>query len=139
MSASIFTDKAIEPNDMMLSQSLAEAQTLLNNIGTFIETKYGGFKPEWKFYNQKSGWIMKMFSLKRNVMFIIPCNEYFKAVFIFGDKATESIMQSNLPDTMKHDLLNAKKYAEGRSIQVDVKNRNDYENIEKLIQIKMEN
>lgn len=71
-------------------------------------------------------------------MFIIPCNEYFKAVFTFGAKATESLMESNLPETIKHDLLNAKKYAEGRSIQIDVKSRSDYENIEKFIQIKMD-
>ena len=60
MSASIYTEKLVEPDEKMLTYDLAETKSFLDKIAVFIESKYGDFKPEWKFYNQKSGWILKM-------------------------------------------------------------------------------
>jgi len=52
MSASIYTEKFVQPDDRMLSFDLADTKTYLDKISTFIEKEYGDFKPEWKFYNQ---------------------------------------------------------------------------------------
>lgn len=51
MSASIFSEKMVEPNDKMLAYDLAETKKYLDSIAEFIENNYGNFKPEWKFYN----------------------------------------------------------------------------------------
>lgn len=139
MSASIYTEKLVEPDDKMLTYDLAETKSHLDKIAGFIESEYGDFKPEWKFYNQKSGWILKMFSKKRNVLFIVPCDKYFRVAFTFGDKASDLIFNSKLPDSIKKDLFEAKKYAEGRTIQIEVKTENDLDNILKLIGIKLMN
>jgi len=139
MSASIYTEKLVEPDDKMLTYDLAETKSYLDKIAGFIENEYGDFKPEWKFYNQKSGWILKMFSKKRNVLFIVPCDKYFRVAFTLGDKASDLIFNSKLTDSIKKDLLEAKKYAEGRTIQIEVKTENDLYNILKLIEIKLMN
>ncbi len=86
MSASIYSEKIVEPNDKMLSDDLAEAKAYLDKIAAFIEMEYGDFKSEWKFYCQKSGWILKMLTRNRNVMFVIPCDNYFQVAFTFGEK-----------------------------------------------------
>jgi hypothetical protein len=139
MSASIYTEKLVEPDDKMLTYDLAETKDYLDKIAKFIESEYGNFKPEWKFYNQKSGWILKMFTKKRNVLFVVPCEKYFRAAFTFGDKASDLIFSSKLPDTIKKDLFEAKKYAEGRTIQIEVKTTNDLDNILELIRTKLIN
>ena len=102
----------------MLSFDLAESKKYLDRIAELIENDYGDFKPEWKFYNKKSGWILKMFTKKRNVLFIVPCDKYFRVAFTFGDKASDLIFNSKLPDSIKKDLFEAKKYAEwaGKSL-----------------------
>ena len=139
MSASIYSEKLVEPDDKMLTYDLAETKLYLDRIAELIENEYGDFKPEWKFYNKKSGWILKMFTKKRNVLFIVPCDKYFRVAFTFGDKAADLIFNSELPDLIKKELFEAKKYAEGRTIQIEVKTKNDLDNILEMIRIKLMN
>lgn len=137
MSASIYDDKTIEPTDKMLVYDLKTSKAYLDSISDFIEKEYGNYKPEWKFYNKKSGWILKMISKKRNLLFIVPLYDYFKVAFTFGDKATDLIFKSKLPESIKKKTADAKKYVEGRTIQLEVKNEKELQNIIELIKIKM--
>ena len=137
MSVSIYDDKLITPDDTMLAYDLEGTYQYLERIRNFIEQEYGSVIPEWKFYNKKSGWLLKLFNKKRNVMFVIPCNGFFRTSFIFGNKAVELVVQSKLPDSIKKELVEAKKYAEGRGISVPVRTQNDCDLILKLITIKL--
>ncbi len=137
MSASIYADPLFEPNPGMLTYDLASAKPFFDKIADTIATQYGAFTSEWKFYNKKSGWVLKMFSKKRNVLFMVPCTGYFKVVFTFGNKATDMVLASHLPDTIKCSLLEAPKYAEGRTIQLEVKTETDLQNVLQLITFKL--
>lgn len=139
MAASIYVEKLMPPDDKTLTHDLAHAKGYLDKIAEFIRGEYGDFKPEWKFYNKKADWVLKMFTKKRNVLFIVPCDKYFRTAFTLGDKASHMILNSTLPDSIKKDFLKAKKYAEGRTIQIEVKSKSDFENILKLIRIKLMN
>jgi len=44
-----------------------------------------------------------------------------------------------LPEAIKVELKNARKYAEGRGIRIEVKSARDVENIQKLVKIKVKN
>lgn len=109
----------------------------MNKIREFIKIEYGHLKSEWKYYNKKSGWTLKLFNKKRNVLYVVPCNKYFRIAFIFGDRASDKIFNSDLPEVIKKDLSETKKYAEGRTIQIEVRNETDLNNILQLIQIKL--
>lgn len=137
MATSIYDEKLIKPTDEMLAYNLGMTKNYLNIISEFIANKYGSFKTEWKFYNKKSGWILKLFNKKRNVLFVVPCDKYFRAAFTFGDKASDLVYNSELAEDIKQKLSEAKKYAEGKTIQIDVKNEMDCENILNLIEIKL--
>ncbi|WP_185154066.1 DUF3788 family protein [Fulvivirga sp. M361] len=137
MSASIYTEKSVQPDDKMLTHDLADTKVYLDKIAAFIEREYGDFKPEWKFYNKKSGWILKMFTKKRNVLFIVPCPHYFRVAFTLGDKAADLVFNSDLPESIKKGLSEAKKYIEGRTIQTQVNTQGDLDNVLKLIQLKL--
>jgi hypothetical protein len=41
MSASIYTEKLVEPNDKMLTYDLADTKCHLDKIAEFIESEYG--------------------------------------------------------------------------------------------------
>ncbi|UCE05769.1 MAG: DUF3788 family protein [bacterium] len=94
---------------------------------------------EWKFYGKKSGWIMKTLRKKRNLFFFVPVKDYFKISFVFGDKAVAAIEQSDLPEHIKVELRNARKYAECRGIQIEIKSADETEIIRKLVEIKINN
>ncbi len=93
---------------------------------------------EWKYYNQKSGWILKTLKKKRNLFFFIPVEGSFKITFIFGDRAVAAIEGSDLPEEIIDRLRNAKKYAEGRGIQLQVTSVADVENVKKLVEQKLQ-
>lgn len=51
----------------------------------------------------------------------------------------DKILETNISDPIKKDLLSAKKYAEGRGVRIDVKNESVIPDIKKLIEIKLAN
>ena len=137
MSASIFSDNRVEPDDSMLAHALGDTKTCLDAIAEFIGNEYGDPKTEWKFYNKKSGWILKMVTGTRNVLFVIPCDQHFRVSFTFGKRASDLVFRSDLPDSVRTSVIEAKKYAEGRTIQVEVRSEKDLDTQKMLIRIKL--
>jgi len=62
-----------------------------------------------------------------------------KMGFVFGDRAVAVIEQSNLPKEIKEILRNAKKYAEGRGLSIEVESPEQIGIIRKLVGIKIQN
>ncbi len=137
MSASIYGEKLAHPTDEMLTIDLGETRKYFDEIAGCIEYQYGHFRSEWKYYGQKIGWLLKMYHHDRNVLFVIPGKRYFRASFTFGAAAVAEVLDGELPDAIKDDLSRAKKYAEGRTIQVEVKSKADVSVILELIRVKL--
>lgn len=139
MAASIFEDKATKPDDKMLAKALGKSNRLWEEIKKHLSAEYGELIEEWKFYGAKSGWILKTLRKKRNLFFFIPLKSSFQISFVFGDKAVAAVEKSDLPKKLITELKNARKYAEGRGLRIDVKNSTDVEHIKKLVEIKVNN
>jgi hypothetical protein len=139
MSASILADKKTVPDEAALAHKLGNASIFLDQIIGHITREFPPLTTEWKHYGQKSGWVMKFYSGKRNLLFLVPCEDYFRLAFTFGEKAVEQILSGPFPDTIKTELSDATKYAEGRTIQIEIRTGSDLETAVKLIRIKAEN
>lgn len=137
MSESIFDLKLIEPNDKMLSVELGRTYEYFEKVRAFIKDYYGELTLEWKYYGQKSGWVLKMINKKRNVLFVIPRKDYFRIALTLGDKAVDKLIASKLPDFIKHEFVKAKKFSEGRTVQLEIKDEEQCEYILELIKIKL--
>lgn len=83
--------------------------------------------------------VIKVLREKRNLFFCIPLKGSFQITFVFGEKAVSAVQSSDLPQAIKEELKNTRKYAEGRGLRIDVKSARDVKNIQKLIQIKVKN
>jgi hypothetical protein len=92
---------------------------------------------EWKYSGKKFGWSFRINDKKRVIVYLLPREAYFKVAFVFGQKATDAIVNSTISDTIKHELLSAKAYAEGRGIRIDVRGAEVLEDIRNLIEIKL--
>ncbi len=80
-----------------------------------------------------------MKSKKRNIIYFLPGDGYFKVAFVFGQKAMIKIMESNVSSVIKAELHGAKVYGEGRGIRIDINDTSNFEDIKTLIKIKAEN
>jgi hypothetical protein len=139
MAVSVFGDKGTKPTNQKLAKALGKSNRLWKEIKKNLKAEYGELIEEWKFYGQKSGWILKTLRKKRNLFFFIPLEGSFRISFVFGDKAVAVVEESGLSEELKTSLKNARKYAEGRGLNIDVKGDADVGHIKKLVEIKVNN
>ena len=136
---SIFIDKSVKPDNIILSDALKTTYKFWEEILKSLSEEYGKLDIEWKYYGRKTGWLLKLFYKKRNMFFLIPNKRYFTLAFIFGDNAVSEIEKSDLPESLKNEIRNTQKYAEGRGLRIDVKKHSEIKNIKKLVGIKIRN
>ncbi|UCF15173.1 MAG: DUF3788 domain-containing protein [Phycisphaerales bacterium] len=139
MAASVFDDKATRPTAQRLARVLGGSNTLWKEIRKHLKAEYGELTEDWRFYGQKSGWILKTLRKKRNLFFFVPSEGSFRISFVFGDRAVAAAEQSDLPKNLIETLKSARRYAEGRGLQIEVKGPSDVENIKRLVEIKINN
>ena len=139
MASSIFDDPTDMPDGTRLEQALGESAAFWAAIKQNIATEYGTAMEEWKYYNARSGWLLKMLLKKRNLFFFVPQKDFFRMSFIFGDKAVAVVEQSDLLAEIIRALVEARKYMEGRGVSLEVRHRIDLEHAIKLLRIKVEN
>jgi len=134
---SIFTDKAIEPTNQDLVDRLASTNVLWQHIYDFVFRQYPQGVAEWNYPGKKYGWSFRIKDKKRAIIYLLPREGYFKVAFVFGQKATDAIMESDISDSIKTELAQARKYAEGRGINFDIRNESLLGDVERLIRIKL--
>jgi hypothetical protein len=137
MDISIFTDKAQKPDIADLMQPLAETYPLWIKIREFVLEKYPTGLEEWNFPGAKYGWSFRIKDKKRAIVYFLPRDGFFKVAFVFGSKAMNKILASDISEIIKTDLQNARVYAEGRGIQIEVIDDSNLTDIKKLIEIKL--
>jgi hypothetical protein len=134
---SIFTDKDKLPNDNDLKESLGDTYQLWQLIKDYVILKYPKGLEEWSF--TKYGWSFRIKDKKRAIIYLLPRDRFFKAAFVFGQKATDIIMKSQIANSIKTELDSAKVYAEGRGIRIYVADKMIINDIKELIDIKIGN
>jgi len=138
MDKSIFIDKLTIPNNNDLIKSLGKTYILWQEIMIYVHLMYPNSIDEWKYSGEKYGWSFKIKDKKRAIIYFLPRDNYFKVAFVFGQKATDIIIESDISLEIKNELEQAKKYAEGRGIRIDITNNLKIGDIKKLINIKLE-
>lgn len=136
---SIFQDKTTIPTDKDLVEKLGSTYNLWIQIQDFVMDKYPGGLAEWNCTGKKYGWSFRIKDKKRAIIYFLPRDKYFKVAFVFGQKATDTIMVSDISPEIKKELEQATKYAEGRGIRICIKNDLQISDIKKLIEIKLFN
>jgi len=139
MASSIFGDKSKKPTEKDLAQKLPGTKAVWKGINDHISRNYPQVTEEWKHYGKKYGWSFQIKSKKRTVLYLIPCEGYFRATFVYGNKATKAALKSDLPEEIKSLIQSAKVYVEGRGFSIDVNGIDALEDIKTLISIKMSN
>lgn len=134
---SIFTDKSIIPTNDDLKEKLGDTYSIWMDIYYMVYNFYPKGKEDWNYPGKKYGWSFRIKDNRRAILYFLPRNCYFKVAFVFGQKAVDKIVESNISDSIKRDLISAKKYVEGRGVSIDVKNDLVLPDIEKLIEIKL--
>jgi Protein of unknown function (DUF3788) len=136
---SVSDDKLRPPRDDDLAAMLGGAFVFWSELKRLIASRFAPLSVEWGFSSKKTGWGLRLKREKRTVLYMTPCKGYFMASFALGEKAVKAVHGSDLPASVLRVIDNAKKYAEGRGVRLEVRSAEDVRNVEKLAVIKMAN
>ena len=136
---SVFRDKKVVPSENILAQAIGKTFTWWNTIQEYVYSQYPDAKADWNYPGPKYGWNFRMKDKKRAILYFLPRDKFFRVAFVFGQKATDTILRSNISENIKNELTSAKVYVEGRGIRIDVKNKKVLNDIKLLIGIKLSN
>lgn len=65
MSVSVFDDKSVKPDNKTFLNVIGKTVKLWQKIKSNLENEYAGLIEDWKYYGQKTGWLLKR-SYERN-------------------------------------------------------------------------
>ena len=136
---SIFSDKASLPSDEILIEKLDSTYMLWTQIQEYVLERYPNGLCEWNFPGKKYGWSFRIKDKRRAIIYLLPRDKYFKVAFVFGQKATDIILSSDITESIKTELAQAKKQTEGRGIGIEVNDGSKIKDIKKLVDIKLAN
>jgi hypothetical protein len=139
MALSAFHDKSKLPRDDDLAAMLGSTFAFWNELKNLIALRFASLSIEWVFTSEKRGWGLRLKREKRAVLYMTPCKGYFLVSFALGEKAVKAAHESDLPISVLKTIDDAKKYAEGRGVRLEVRSAEDIRNVEKLAVIKMSN
>jgi len=71
------------------------------------------------------------------IIYLLPRAGFFKTAFVFGEKAMQAMLKSEVADDIKAELHAAKVFAEGRGIRLSITNASQLTDLQTLINIKL--
>jgi hypothetical protein len=133
MPANAFIGSKQPPTDEELAAALGAAKAHWNRLLADL-----ALTPEWNSYSPKAGWALRLKREKRNIVYLSPCRECFLASFALGDRAVAAAREAKLPKPVVKLIDEAKRYAEGTAVRIEVIGAKDLAVVRKLVGIKLE-
>ena len=139
MALSAFADKAKRPREAELSETLGRSSAHWRAITDTMARDYAPLDASWIYSGAAWGWALRLRRRKRSLVYLTPCRKHFLAGFALGEKAVAAARAAGLPKGVLEVVRDAKKYAEGRAVRLEVRNKLDRDAVLRLIAIKAEN
>lgn len=133
-----FVGKSKQPTEAELGAELGAGKAWWDQLVSDITAQHG-FSQEWNSYSKKAGWSLRLKHGDRNIVYLSPFHGCFQASFALGDKAVKAALASGLPKPAIKLIKEAKRYAEGTAVRIEVKGTEDVEIVKKLAAIKLAN
>jgi hypothetical protein len=137
MPPNAFIGKPQKPTDAELAAALGAAKALWDQLLAGLADEHSLTVREWNSYSRKAGWSLRLKHKDRNILYLSPREGCFFASFALGDKAVAAARQSDLPQSVIKIINEAKRYAEGTGVRIEVKKPKDLETVTKLAGIKL--
>ncbi|HET9699138.1 MAG TPA: DUF3788 family protein [Terriglobales bacterium] len=137
MQANAFVGKKEKPTESELANALGTAKKLWSDaVKALAEVAPD---QEWHSYSIKAGWALKLKMKERVIVYLSPRKGSFLASFALGDKAVKAALQSPLSEEELKLIKEAKKYAEGTAVRIEVHEARDVAVVKTIATIKAAN
>jgi hypothetical protein len=131
------SDGNIKPDDKLILSVIGDKMRYWKEIMEYLNEKYSGASGDWNYYNDGKQWVFKMTWKKKTIFWIVLVKESFRVTFYFGDKAEEHIFSADIPQKLKDDFRDGKRYGKIRAISLEINDISDVETVKKVAEIKV--
>ena len=132
-----FIGKTAEPTGKELAAVLGPAKTAWDRLIADLAQEHKIDGREWSSYSPKAGWSLRLIKKARVILYLSPHQGSFMVSFALGDKAVQAALKSKLPPPAVKIIKEAKRYAEGTAVRVEVLKAKDVEVVKTLAAIKL--
>lgn len=140
MGEAILNDKSVKPNDEIIFSIIGDTELLWKQTFSYLFDNNKDISVNWKYSNCGKYWVCQALKKKKSLFRIrILKKNSFSIAFPIGDILEPIILQSKLPESIKNEFINAKRFNKTRYISIDVEDSKDFENAKKLIDLKINN
>ena len=139
MALSAFDDKKKRPKPAQLEKTLGRTYIHWDNLIKHVAEEYWPMDQMWGFASAKWGWAVALKRKSRTVLYMTPCEKHFVVGMALGEKAVEAAHGAGLSADILKTIDEATKYAEGRAIRLEIRNKKDLDTVKKLAAVKMAN
>ena len=104
METSIFMDLSKKPETADLVIPLGNTFSIWKEISDFVFEKYPAAIEDWHVAVKKYGWGFRLKDKKRAIIYLSPREGFFRVAMVFGQKATDQILASDISAEIKEEL-----------------------------------
>jgi hypothetical protein len=134
---SAFAGKPKQPTESEVAAALGPSKALWDALVGDLSAEHK-LAREWNSSSKKLGWSLRLKRGERNIVYLLPCHGYFRASFALGDKAVQAARTAGQPEQFVKLIDEAKRYAEGTAVRIDVQGPDDVAAVKKLTAIKLD-
>ncbi|MBN1124207.1 MAG: DUF3788 domain-containing protein [Sedimentisphaerales bacterium] len=127
------------PTEDVIYSCIGKKKALWISFFNTLHEQHPDFSKEWRYYNDGKNWLMKVTRKSKTIFWLSVWKNAFKITFYLSDKAEESVSRSDLPDALKKDFKNGKRYGKIRGLTIAFSKKKDIEYAESLIAIRCKN
>ncbi len=139
MTANAFIGKLKRPTSAELAAVLGTTHALWDELLAVLAKEFHLTAQEWGSYSPKAGWSLRLKHKQRTIVYLLPSRDAFSASFALGDRAIQAARASDLPRSVIRIINEAKRYAEGTAVRINVAEPDDIMVIKKLVAAKLAN
>lgn len=134
MAKSIYLEKAMQPDELMLAVAVGEHRSQWDEIIQHTSETYAAFSQEWKYYGKAWGWSLILKNKTKTLCYLTPVQGYFQVSIIFNDKGRALAATYNLPKTVAQAVEASKDNPKNIPYDFDVRTDADTDIAKKLIE-----
>jgi hypothetical protein len=113
------------PGPRELEKTLGRTSAHWIRLRANLADEFGPLAERWSFSAKTRRWSLQLKQRKqrRTVLYLIVCEGHFLAGFALGEKACRAARESGLPAAVLELIERAPRYAEGRGVWLEVRDR----------------
>lgn len=133
----VLGDQNIFPSDEYLQSIIGDKMVMWQKLLRYVKDNYKDIIEEWRYYNDGKQWLFKIQQKKKTIFWASILKDTFRITFYFGNKAETVIEGSTIPQKIKDDFRDSRRFGTLRPITTIVNENQDLDNIIKLIDVKV--